>query len=220
MRRCTLRCVLGLLSHGDMLSRPPRMQVVGRLAQQIATILQGKDKPIYNPKKNLGDVVVVINAAHVHLTHDKWDTKEYRWHTGAASSCVHPAGPAPTVCASQCHSVPRAAVCVHGLLMQCPIKLHGLRQRGRPASRAVFRKELAAYVCWLLGARRVRGHKPDCMRHRLPRSRKLHASAPTPHTYIHTAHARLPLQGTPAACAHAPRASSGRRTPTRSCGPR
>ncbi|GFR40309.1 hypothetical protein Agub_g843 [Astrephomene gubernaculifera] len=57
-------------------------QVVGRLAEQIAVILQGKDKPSYNPKKEQGDVVVVINAAHVQLTHDKWNTKLYRWHTG------------------------------------------------------------------------------------------------------------------------------------------
>ncbi|GAX75710.1 hypothetical protein CEUSTIGMA_g3153.t1 [Chlamydomonas eustigma] len=57
-------------------------QIVGHLASQIAIILQGKDKPIYNPKKNLGDVVVVINAAHVHFTHDTWNTKLYRWHTG------------------------------------------------------------------------------------------------------------------------------------------
>ncbi|PNH00792.1 50S ribosomal protein L13, partial [Tetrabaena socialis] len=42
----------------------------------------GKDKPTYNPKKERGDVVVVLNAAHVHLTHDKWNTKLYRWHTG------------------------------------------------------------------------------------------------------------------------------------------
>ncbi|KAG2488768.1 hypothetical protein HYH03_012766 [Edaphochlamys debaryana] len=57
-------------------------QVVGRLANQISIVLQGKDKPTYNPKKEEGDVVVVVNAAHVHLTHDKWDTKLYRWHTG------------------------------------------------------------------------------------------------------------------------------------------
>uniref|UniRef100_A0A7S3QXV6 50S ribosomal protein L13 n=1 Tax=Dunaliella tertiolecta TaxID=3047 RepID=A0A7S3QXV6_DUNTE len=56
--------------------------VVGRLAADIATILQGKDKPTYNPKQNMGDVVVVINASQVHLTHDKWQTKVYRWHTG------------------------------------------------------------------------------------------------------------------------------------------
>ncbi|EFJ40272.1 mitochondrial ribosomal protein L13 [Volvox carteri f. nagariensis] len=57
-------------------------QVVGRLAQEISILLQGKDKPTYNPKKEQGDVVVVVNASHVHFTHDKWATKLYRWHTG------------------------------------------------------------------------------------------------------------------------------------------
>eukprot|EP00798_Chlamydomonas_sp_ICE-L_P021089 gene21089-27976_t len=57
-------------------------QVVGPLAQQIAIMLQGKDKPTFNPKKNEGDVVIVINASRVHLTHDRWDTKLYRYHTG------------------------------------------------------------------------------------------------------------------------------------------
>jgi len=67
-------------------------QVVGRLAADIATILQGKDKPIYNPKHNMGDVVVVINAAQVHFSHDKWKTKLYRWHTGECTTlaCGHP----------------------------------------------------------------------------------------------------------------------------------
>ena len=62
------------------LSAPP--QIVGHLASQIAGLLQGKDKPLYSPKKNLGDVVIVINAAHVHFTHDTWTQKLYRWHTG------------------------------------------------------------------------------------------------------------------------------------------
>lgn len=56
--------------------------MVGKLASDIATMLQGKDKPTFTPKQNMGDMVIVINAAHVHLTHDKWDTKLYRWHTG------------------------------------------------------------------------------------------------------------------------------------------
>lgn len=27
-------------------------------------------------------MVIVVNASHVELTHDKWNTKLYRWHTG------------------------------------------------------------------------------------------------------------------------------------------
>lgn len=45
-------------------------------------MLQGKDKPIYSPEKDLGDVVVVVNGRHVHFTGKKWEQKVYRWHTG------------------------------------------------------------------------------------------------------------------------------------------
>ncbi|PSC67474.1 hypothetical protein C2E20_8863 [Micractinium conductrix] len=57
-------------------------QVVGRLASQIATILQGKDKPTFRPNADDGDLVVVVNAAQAELTGRKWDQKLYRWHTG------------------------------------------------------------------------------------------------------------------------------------------
>lgn len=56
--------------------------IVGHLASQIAVLLQGKEKPTFSPKRNDGDVVIVKNAAHVHLTHDSWTQKLYRWHTG------------------------------------------------------------------------------------------------------------------------------------------
>ena len=73
----------------DSLDMPsPHAKIVGHLASQIAQLLQGKDKPIFTPKKNLGDVVVVINAAHVHFTHDTWTQKLYRWHTGVTDTMV------------------------------------------------------------------------------------------------------------------------------------
>eukprot|EP00983_Pelagomonas_calceolata_P036897 1134840-Pelagomonas_calceolata.AAC.1 len=40
----------------------------------------------------MGDVVVVINASQVHLTHDKWQTKVYRWHTGGCKQDCREAG--------------------------------------------------------------------------------------------------------------------------------
>ena len=40
-------------------------QTVGRLASQIASILRGKHKPTFKPNKDMGDVVVVINAEKV-----------------------------------------------------------------------------------------------------------------------------------------------------------
>ena len=38
-------------------------QTLGRLATRIATLLEGKHKPIYSPHLDTGDHVVVLNAA-------------------------------------------------------------------------------------------------------------------------------------------------------------
>jgi large subunit ribosomal protein L13 len=56
--------------------------VLGRLASQIARVLQGKDKPTFSPHSDCGDVVVVVNAGAVALTGNKLRDKLYRWHTG------------------------------------------------------------------------------------------------------------------------------------------
>jgi len=45
-------------------------------------VLQGKDKPSYNPHSNCGDVVVVVNAGDVVLTGNKLRDKLYKRHTG------------------------------------------------------------------------------------------------------------------------------------------
>ncbi|UCF09674.1 MAG: 50S ribosomal protein L13 [Candidatus Bipolaricaulota bacterium] len=55
---------------------------LGRLASEIAVILQGKHKPIYTPHVDTGDYVVVINADKVALTGAKWDQKLYQRHSG------------------------------------------------------------------------------------------------------------------------------------------
>jgi large subunit ribosomal protein L13 len=55
---------------------------LGRLASQIAKLLMGKHKPIWNPSIDAGDFVVVINAEKVALTGKKALTKEYFHHTG------------------------------------------------------------------------------------------------------------------------------------------
>ena len=55
---------------------------LGRLASEIAVILQGKHKPIYTPHVDTGDYVVVINAERVVLTGQKWDKKLYQRHSG------------------------------------------------------------------------------------------------------------------------------------------
>ncbi|KAL6079660.1 50S ribosomal protein L13 [Balamuthia mandrillaris] len=71
------------------LSRNPMWHVidaegfrVGRLAEQIARLLQGKHKPIYSPTVDNGDYVVVKNVEKLKFTGEKWEQKLYRWHTG------------------------------------------------------------------------------------------------------------------------------------------
>jgi large subunit ribosomal protein L13 len=55
---------------------------LGRIATEIATILQGKHKPIYTPHVDTGDYIIVINAERIVLTGQKWDDKLYQRHTG------------------------------------------------------------------------------------------------------------------------------------------
>ncbi|KAK9023690.1 hypothetical protein V6N11_003896 [Hibiscus sabdariffa] len=57
-------------------------QVLGRLASQISTVIQGKDKPTYAPNRDDGDMCVVINAKDVCVTGRKLTDKVYYWHTG------------------------------------------------------------------------------------------------------------------------------------------
>ena len=56
-----------------------------RLASKIASILRGKNKPIYTPHMDAGDFVVVVNAQQVHLTGRKLDQKMYYHYTGYQS---------------------------------------------------------------------------------------------------------------------------------------
>jgi large subunit ribosomal protein L13 len=53
-------------------------QVVGRLAVVIADILRGKHRPEYTPHVDIGDHVIVINAARVRFTGKKAETKTYQ----------------------------------------------------------------------------------------------------------------------------------------------
>lgn len=57
-------------------------KTLGRLASQIAAILRGKHKPIYNPSVDTGDFVVVINAEKIHVTGRRLDQKKYYTHSG------------------------------------------------------------------------------------------------------------------------------------------
>lgn len=50
-------------------------KVVGRLATQIATLLQGKHKPGFVPHIDAGDSVHVVNGAKINFTGKKWEQK-------------------------------------------------------------------------------------------------------------------------------------------------
>jgi len=56
-------------------------QTLGRLATRVATVLRGKHKPIYTPHLDTGDHVIVVNAAKVHLSGKKAETKRYFSHS-------------------------------------------------------------------------------------------------------------------------------------------
>ncbi|MCH8274594.1 MAG: 50S ribosomal protein L13 [Armatimonadetes bacterium] len=54
---------------------------VGRLAASVAQVLRGKHKPTFAYNADVGDHVIVVNAAKVRLTGNKKDELIYR-HTG------------------------------------------------------------------------------------------------------------------------------------------
>jgi large subunit ribosomal protein L13 len=68
--RCSILCLLML-----------PLQIVGRLAPQVAKLLMGKHKPTYQPHVDCGDWVIVTNAKDAVLTGNKMRTKLYQWHT-------------------------------------------------------------------------------------------------------------------------------------------
>lgn len=59
-----------------------RGKPLGRLAARIARILMGKHKPLYTPHVDVGDYVVVINAAHIEVTGKKRQEKRYYRYSG------------------------------------------------------------------------------------------------------------------------------------------
>ena len=57
-------------------------QVLGRLASEVAAILRGKHKPIFAPHMDIGDNVIVVNAAQIVLTGGKETKKVAYRHSG------------------------------------------------------------------------------------------------------------------------------------------
>ena len=61
-------------------------KVLGRTATEIATVLMGKHRPEYTPHVDVGDFVVVVNAAKVRVTGaSKPDQRMYMRYSGRPS---------------------------------------------------------------------------------------------------------------------------------------
>ena len=54
---------------------------LGRLASGVASVLRGKNKPIFTPHIDTGDYVIVVNAEKVKVTGKKLDQKVYYRHS-------------------------------------------------------------------------------------------------------------------------------------------
>ncbi len=57
-------------------------KVLGRLATEVASIIRGKNKPVYSPNADTGDFVVVINADKIVVTGKRAELKVYKHHSG------------------------------------------------------------------------------------------------------------------------------------------
>lgn len=87
-------------------------QTLGRLASKVAKLIRGKHKTNFTPHVDCGDNVVVINAAKINLTGQKWDTKKYITHSG------YPGGQKITLAKDKMRKAPIAMVeiAVRGML--------------------------------------------------------------------------------------------------------
>lgn len=56
--------------------------VLGRLATRVAHVLRGKHKPTFAPHIDVGDHVIVVNAAGIRLTGAKGEQKLAHRHSG------------------------------------------------------------------------------------------------------------------------------------------
>ena len=63
-------------------------QVLGRLATQVANLLMGKSRTIFDRHLDMADHVVITNAEHVKVTGKKEKQKLYRRHSGYPGGMV------------------------------------------------------------------------------------------------------------------------------------
>ncbi len=57
-------------------------KTLGRLATEVASRLRGKHKAEFTPHVDTGDYIVIVNAAKIAVTGNKFNDKMYRHHTG------------------------------------------------------------------------------------------------------------------------------------------
>jgi large subunit ribosomal protein L13 len=57
-------------------------KIVGRVAVKVVDVLRGKNKPVFTPHLDMGDFVIVINAAKVKVTGNKKANLFYSHYSG------------------------------------------------------------------------------------------------------------------------------------------
>ena len=57
-------------------------KTLGRLATEVASRLRGKHKAEYTPHVDTGDYIVIVNAAKISVTGNKFEDKMCHHHTG------------------------------------------------------------------------------------------------------------------------------------------
>lgn len=92
-------------------------KTLGRLATEIARRLRGKHKPEYTSHVDVGDYVIVINAAKIHATGKKYLNKIYWRHT------EYPGGIRSTTLGEMLEKHPERAIekAVKGMLPKGPL---------------------------------------------------------------------------------------------------
>lgn len=57
-------------------------KTLGRVATEIARLLRGKHNPRFTPNADIGDFVIVVNAAKIQVKGKRQELKDYFRHTG------------------------------------------------------------------------------------------------------------------------------------------
>jgi large subunit ribosomal protein L13 len=123
-------------------------QVLGRVASEAAVILRGKHKPIFAPHMDVGDHLIIINAAKVVLTGGK-EKKKVAWrHSG------HPGGITGTLYEELLAKKPAFAVekAVRGMLPKNRLG-RAMIKKLHVVPGPVHRHQAQKPVDWTMGAR-------------------------------------------------------------------